>query len=447
MARLSRMIAVAVFSSFLASGTAVCRELAKVSNLFETQMKFTLDLAGTAGSLTKGKKYHFTEKDVTHVDVYWEDRTLDGQPDFLQLIFELTPAASQIIGDPRGIEIQISTDRLQQNLAAGTFKGTGGAGIGGTEVGGGPAGTAGLSLDIGGGACSTRETGGSFTVSNIAFDCKTPASGGSSYTHLSALGLTFTHVCTVAANVIETGSLTFTDDSGGASGCSTGGGTPGGGGGGGGTGGGGGGGSTPTPPPPPKNVSFAFPASVAEQPVAMTPQATTSFDFSTAVVSGFSSDVTLSAVSDANDSEFFDVSVSPATIPAPGAGNATVMITTHPLTFPRDYNVTLIATTSDGTNYYGSFVVSVLCDPPKILGTQQPKSATITGSAATLTVTSAGSPPFTYQWYSGMPGMDMFPVKDATGATLTTGEDGMYWVRVSNACGSADSQAATVSKQ
>ena len=210
-------------------------------------------------------------------------------------------------------------------------------------------------------------------------------------------------------------------------------------------GGGSGGGTAGTP----TNVSLVVPDDISIAPVVMSPDQKVTFDLSTAIANGFSGDVILDAVTDADPTEFLDVNVSPNTIASPGAGTSKVTITTHPLTFPRDYNVTLIATTPfDNAIYYRTFTVTVLCDPPKILGTEQPDDATIHGNGnASVKVKAAGSGPFTYQWYSGMPGMDMFPVKGATGATLTTSEDGLYWVRVSNACGSADSQAATVSKQ
>jgi len=214
---------------------------------------------------------------------------------------------------------------------------------------------------------------------------------------------------------------------------------------GGGDNGGGGGGGTPIGPL--NNVSFVLPDDLQQGPFVASPGQSTTLDVPTAVANGFNSDISLYVITDAKDTDFLDVTLSPVTIPAPGAGDAKLTITTHPLTFPRDYNVTLLAVSNtDQTMYTTSFTISVLCDPPKILGTQQPKGQTISSNSgnATLKVTSAGSPPFSYQWYSGMRGMTSFPVKDATGQTFTTNQDGMYWVRVSNACGSTDSEPATV---
>jgi hypothetical protein len=66
----------------------------------------------------------------------------------------------------------------------------------------------------------------------------------------------------------------------------------------------------------------------------------------------------------------------------------------------------------------------------------------------TLVVTAAGTGPLTYQWYEGFTGDDSRPISGATGASLAIGtaarRSGRYWVRVSNACGSADSADALV---
>ena len=133
-------------------------------------------------------------------------------------------------------------------------------------------------------------------------------------------------------------------------------------------------------------------------------------------------------------------------ISAPGAGNATVTIRTGPTTFPRDYHVVLIASSGE-QQYFGTFTVSVICDPPLILGLDEPQNQTVVrGSAATLNVKAIGSGPFTYQWYAGPRGSTHFPVDNETSTKLSA-TDGMYWVRVSNACGSVDSnQVIVISK-
>lgn len=84
--------------------------------------------------------------------------------------------------------------------------------------------------------------------------------------------------------------------------------------------------------------------------------------------------------------------------------------------------------------------------------TTQPASITITsGSTATLTVAASGTAPLTYQWYQGYSGLMTTPVGEnspsfttpvLTTLTFTTFQN--YWVRVSNAAGSVDSAAVTV---
>jgi len=88
----------------------------------------------------------------------------------------------------------------------------------------------------------------------------------------------------------------------------------------------------------------------------------------------------------------------------------------------------------------------VACTPPVIL--EQPVSVTIqSGAHATLNVVATGTEPRRYQWYEGAKG----DIANAVGTgrsvfvsaapiTVPTA----YWVHVSNACGSADSNAANV---
>ena len=69
------------------------------------------------------------------------------------------------------------------------------------------------------------------------------------------------------------------------------------------------------------------------------------------------------------------------------------------------------------------------------------------GQAATLDVVVTGELPLTYQWYRGSSGTTTDPVVGATATSYTTPAltvNASYWVRVSNALGSADSLAATL---
>ena len=76
----------------------------------------------------------------------------------------------------------------------------------------------------------------------------------------------------------------------------------------------------------------------------------------------------------------------------------------------------------------------------------QPSSQTINLNAtATFNVSATGTPPLSYQWYSGTSGDTSAPVAGATAPTYVTPaltRWKRYWVRVTNALGSADSQTA-----
>lgn len=78
----------------------------------------------------------------------------------------------------------------------------------------------------------------------------------------------------------------------------------------------------------------------------------------------------------------------------------------------------------------------------------QPQSQSInSGQTATLSVSAIGTAPLSYQWYAGPSGSTSSPVFGATSAGMTTPALSVttsYWVRVSNAYGSADSATATI---
>jgi hypothetical protein len=142
------------------------------------------------------------------------------------------------------------------------------------------------------------------------------------------------------------------------------------------------------------------------------------------------------------------VSVAPAVLSPRGNGLATVTITTTADTFPATYVVSLAATSGEQTTT-NSFLLNVICDPPFILGVDQPANAIVSpGRTANLSVKASGSGPFTYQWFTGASGLVNFPLAGATSANFTTAPLAgpiSYWVRVSNACGSVSSQTTTVS--
>ncbi len=210
------------------------------------------------------------------------------------------------------------------------------------------------------------------------------------------------------------------------------------------TGSGGGTGTTPTAGPAFLNVDIGFD----------TTDGTPTFDTSgeldlplNVVSTGLKDNVTLSASS---DPEGLDFSFDTPTLP-PNNDFAVPFLIIHPQkdALPRDYLVTVTATSGD-TSSATSFLVSLACDPPFIssMATSQPQSQTInSGKTATLAVAAIGSGPFSYQWYRGATGNTQFPLDNAASRTFTTpalqGNE-TYWVRVSNGCGTADSNAATI---
>jgi hypothetical protein len=85
---------------------------------------------------------------------------------------------------------------------------------------------------------------------------------------------------------------------------------------------------------------------------------------------------------------------------------------------------------------FKTVTVTVACVPPTI--SSQPGSVTITaGQSTQLSVTPAGTAPFTYQWYTGTSGNTTSPVGGGTNSTLTVspGSTTSYWVRVTGCSG------------
>jgi hypothetical protein len=161
-------------------------------------------------------------------------------------------------------------------------------------------------------------------------------------------------------------------------------------------------------------------------------------------VTGFSQNVTLGIAGLPDDvTKTFDQVL----FPAPGSGKTNLTLKVAPLTLPNTYNVFVTATGGDATGGT-TFLLTVDCGPPTILGIDQPKDTSVNrGTTSKLTVKPSGTGPFFYQWYSGYSGLTAFPIKGSTGATLTTpaiNGASPFWVRVTNACGSVDSRTVNV---
>lgn len=92
-----------------------------------------------------------------------------------------------------------------------------------------------------------------------------------------------------------------------------------------------------------------------------------------------------------------------------------------------------------------TITVTTACPNPAI--TSQPQSATITsGQSRTLTVSATSATAITFQWFRGVRPDTSNPV-GGNAASFETGpltSSTSFWVRLTNACGSTDSQTATV---
>ena len=138
----------------------------------------------------------------------------------------------------------------------------------------------------------------------------------------------------------------------------------------------------------------------------------------------------------------------PAVISFTDNGNGTATLAGTPAAGSAGtYPLTLTAHNGVGADAVQSFTLQVsACISPSIA--TQPQSQSIqSGETATLTVTATGTAPLSYQWYQGASGNTSTPV-GTEASSFTTPQlraTTIYWVRVSNACGHADSATATIS--
>jgi uncharacterized protein (TIGR03437 family) len=104
------------------------------------------------------------------------------------------------------------------------------------------------------------------------------------------------------------------------------------------------------------------------------------------------------------------------------------------------------ASQSDESNDKANSPFTIDCVAPAI--TVHPVSRVISsGQKLTLTVAASGSLPLSFQWYKGTSGDTSNPLSGATASSFITPaltSITSYWVRVSNACGSASSRAALI---
>ncbi|HXH92896.1 MAG TPA: M57 family metalloprotease, partial [Thermoanaerobaculia bacterium] len=129
-------------------------------------------------------------------------------------------------------------------------------------------------------------------------------------------------------------------------------------------------------------------------------------------------------------------------------GTNSSTFTTPPITGTKNYWVKVSNTCGNVT---ASASVSVQTGPGCTAASiaVQPTSTTISlGGTATLSVTAGGSSPFSYQWYQATSNLDTsHPVGLNSPSFTTPGltQATSYWVSVTNGCGFAKSNVATVS--
>jgi hypothetical protein len=126
-------------------------------------------------------------------------------------------------------------------------------------------------------------------------------------------------------------------------------------------------------------------------------------------------------------------------------GTNSASFTTPALTITRSYWVR-VTSSCNGTQSVNSNTATVtVCNATGI--TTHPVSQTInSGQTALLSVVAGGSAPFTYQWYEGTSGTTTTPVgtNSASFTTPALTATKPYWVKVTGGCGSANSNAATI---
>lgn len=122
--------------------------------------------------------------------------------------------------------------------------------------------------------------------------------------------------------------------------------------------------------------------------------------------------------------------------------------TTPALTQTTSYWVKITNACGTATSQLATITVGTQCVPATIA--TQPGDTTVQlGNGISLAVTAAGDTPFSYQWYEGEKDDVTKPIANATAATLvlpafTTAGTFRYWVKVTNACGSASSNTIVI---
>ena len=128
-------------------------------------------------------------------------------------------------------------------------------------------------------------------------------------------------------------------------------------------------------------------------------------------------------------------------------GTNSKSFTTPPLTQSTQYWLRVSNACGHDDSVQVTVTVIGSCTAPSI-NAQPVNVSTIVGGSATFSVNAAGDAPLSYQWYQGAKGDTTTPLAGETNASLTRGPfltagSFQFWVRITNACGSIDSETVT----
>lgn len=132
----------------------------------------------------------------------------------------------------------------------------------------------------------------------------------------------------------------------------------------------------------------------------------------------------------------------------PISGASSSSLSTGTLTETTEFWVR-VGTSCDPSLFVNSNTATVTvsaCTAPNI--TTHPLSTSVTsGGSATLSVSASGTTPLSFQWFRGTTSGSGTSISGANSSSFNTGPlttTTSYWVRVSNSCGTDDSNVATV---
>jgi hypothetical protein len=126
-------------------------------------------------------------------------------------------------------------------------------------------------------------------------------------------------------------------------------------------------------------------------------------------------------------------------------GTNSSQFTTPPITDTKNYWVRVSNACGNVTASATVFPQQTTCTPPSA-GTINSQTIA-SGATASLTENAGGSPPFTYQWYQATSTSDTTKPVGTNSPLFTTPaltQTTSYWVKITNACGTAFSNIATI---